>query len=308
MKYSMTLIVKLFDLRYNLIDSDIATLPIYYFIIEYLLLDVLVKSLIPIFFPYTVPQGGTGSGFSLRAQISAIYGRCNFRASPPRPAYNIEDCEYHIRNAFQVPAAKISIMASQLSQDELQDTLIIDLRESVNGMWLILCGALVLFMQAGFALVEVGSVSEQNTTRIMMKNVADALAGLTVFYLVGFGIAYGKSLNGFIGISYYCVSMADPKVLGNFFFQAAFCCTSATIVSGAVAERMKFKAYVLFSSFMSAWIYPVVVHWVWGGGFLSTQAPEPIFGVGVYDFAGSGVVHMCGGTSGPHWRHNGKLT
>eukprot|EP00808_Paulinella_micropora_P004618 g14130.t1 len=189
---------------------------------------------------------------------------------------------------------KYSFMASH---DEVQDALITDLRTSVNGAWLIICGAMVLFMQAGFALIEVGSVSEQNTQRVMMKNVADALVGLIVFYFIGFGIAFGKDWHGFIGISYFVIGLSDPHMLGFYFFQAAFCCTRLPIVSGAVAERVKFKAYFFFSAFMSAWIYPVVAHWVWGGGFLSPAAPNPFLGVGMYDFAGSAVVHLCGGTA-----------
>lgn len=174
---------------------------------------------------------------------------------------------------------------------------------NLDNVWILLCAVLVIFMQAGFALVEAGLTGSKNVANIMMKNLIDFCAGAVAFLAVGFAIAYGGSFDGagkFIG--------ADGFFLGDgaftygtltvpvfFTFQVAFAATAATIVSGAMAERTKFKAYLCYSFIISLIIYPVVVRWQWGGGWLyQGWGPLP---TGFHDFAGSSIVHMLGGVT-----------
>lgn len=164
---------------------------------------------------------------------------------------------------------------------------------AVNTMWVLITGAFVFFMQAGFALVEAGFTRSKNTTNILFKNLMDFCIGTIVFWLVGYGIMFGTG-NGFIG-AFELFSKVDhgggvglPN-LAFFFFQLVFAATAATIVSGAMAERTKFKAYLLYSAVISLIIYPISGHWIWGGGWLS-QLSIPF-----HDFAGSTVVHSVGG-------------
>lgn len=154
-------------------------------------------------------------------------------------------------------------------------------------------------MQAGFAMLCAGSVRQKNTKNIMLKNLLDACGGAIGFYTIGFGLAYG---NGdqvgttFVGTANF--GLKDYDNYGFFFFQFAFAATAATIVAGTVAERCKMQAYLCYSFFLSAFVYPVVAHSIWdNNGFLSAfAAQEDLFrGVGVIDFAGSGVVHFTGG-------------
>lgn len=159
-------------------------------------------------------------------------------------------------------------------------------------IWLALCAALVFFMQAGFAMVEAGMTRAKNACNIMMKNLLDFCFGALAYYVVGYGIMYGESM-GFMGWSsdYFIMgSMADGSdnaTSVGWFFQVVFCATAATIVSGAMAERTKFVAYIVYSIFISILIYPVTGHWIWGGGWLGDM--------NIRDFAGSTVVHSVGG-------------
>lgn len=164
-----------------------------------------------------------------------------------------------------------------------------DFAASIDMIWLIMTGALVFFMQAGFALVETGLTRAKNSTNILMKNLMDFCIGSLVFWAIGWGFMYGKnSLHGFIGFSeFFKGPMNDPLFYRNWFFQVVFAATAATIVSGAMAERTQFKSYLLYTAFISAFIYPISGHWIWGGGWLST--------LGFHDFAGSTVVHSVGG-------------
>eukprot|EP00903_Cladosiphon_okamuranus_P016044 g14814.t1 len=170
-------------------------------------------------------------------------------------------------------------------------------------------------MQTGFAMLEVGSVSVRNTKNILIKNIGDAAMGAVFWWLLGYGVAFGESSGRFIGTNGYAlkgsVFEADDGTLTNgsayafWLFQWAFAATAATIVSGAVAERVSFNAYILYSIVLTSFIYPVVVHWGWAGGWASawfdTSDPEMttelLFDCGVIDFAGSGVVHMTGGVA-----------
>lgn len=166
---------------------------------------------------------------------------------------------------------------------------------AVNTIWVLLGAALVFFMQAGFAMVETGFTRAKNAGNIIMKNLMDFCIGTPVFWLVGFGIMFGAG-NGFFGSisgiasesNYGTAMLPDGVPFWAFLiFQTVFCATSATIVSGAMAERTKFSSYCIYSFLISLVVYPVSGHWIWGGGWLSE--------LGFHDFAGSCAVHMVGG-------------
>jgi Amt family ammonium transporter len=162
---------------------------------------------------------------------------------------------------------------------------------SINTVWVLITAALVFFMQAGFALVEAGFTRSKNTTNILFKNLMDFVIGTIVFWAIGFGIMFG-SKNGFWGgIDLFTqhTYRSDMPDMAFLMFQTVFAATAATIVSGAMAERTKFNAYLIYSAVISLIIYPVSGHWAWGGGWLS-QMTTPF-----HDFAGSSVVHMVGG-------------
>ncbi len=164
---------------------------------------------------------------------------------------------------------------------------------AVNTMWVLIGAALVFFMQAGFSMCEAGFTRAKNTGNILMKNLMDFCIGTPAFWLVGFGVMFGGG-NAVIG-------KFDPLIMGDYshilpagvplwafaIFQTVFCATSATIVSGAMAERTKFSSYCIYSAAISLLIYPISGHWIWGGGWLAQ--------IGFHDFAGSTAVHMVGG-------------
>lgn len=164
---------------------------------------------------------------------------------------------------------------------------------SIDTVWVLVATTLVFFMQAGFAMVETGFTRAKNAGNIIMKNLMDFVIGSLIFWVLGFGIMFGNDISGIIG-------MPDLFTRGSFehlglgipleaflIFQTVFCATAATIVSGAMAERTKFKSYLIYSFIISAVIYPIAGHWIWGGGWLSK--------LGFHDFAGSTVVHSIGG-------------
>ena len=161
----------------------------------------------------------------------------------------------------------------------------------LDTVWVLLASMLVFFMQPGFALVEAGFTRSKNTANILMKNFVDFMAGTLFFWMLGFSLMHSEGC-GFIGsihlfdYSFYADSNLPKECI--LCFQTMFCATAATIVSGAMAERTKFSAYILISIIVSVLIYPIEGHWAWGGGWLSE--------LGFHDFAGSAVVHACGGT------------
>ncbi len=165
-----------------------------------------------------------------------------------------------------------------------------------NYVWTLVAAVLVFFMQAGFALVECGFTRAKNAVNIMMKNLMDFSMGSLAFWAVGFGLMFGVTKSGWFGTSGFFLSDfkpdGDPWVLAFWMFQAVFCATAATIVSGAMAERTKFTGYLLYSIFISALIYPVFGSWAWGSLFNGNGWLE---GLGFIDFAGSTVVHSVGG-------------
>ena len=163
---------------------------------------------------------------------------------------------------------------------------------SLDVLWLFLGAILVFIMQAGFALVETGLSRAKNATNITMKNVMDFCIGAIAYWMIGWGIMYGKDALGLIGTTEFFHGPMDLTTESagfyrNWFFQVVFAATASTIVSGAMAERTQFKSYLIYTCFISAVVYPVSGHWVWGGGWLSK--------LGFHDFAGSTVVHSVGG-------------
>lgn len=158
-------------------------------------------------------------------------------------------------------------------------------------VWISICTYLVMFMQTGFAFLESGTVRFKNLQNILIKNILDVLFGTVAWWLLGFSFAFSGDTNGFIGgEKHFAGTNFEDKDFYNFMFQWAFASTAATIVSGGVAERIRLSAYTAYLSFMTAWIYPIIVHWVWAdNGWLKTY--------GFIDFAGSGAVHLTGGTA-----------
>ena len=185
-----------------------------------------------------------------------------------------------------------------LRGDEEDESTLAGLATGVNTFFLIFSGTMVFFMQAGFAMLCAGSVRQKNVKNIMLKNLLDACGGAIGFYTLGWGFAYGgddEPDNTFIGNSYFGLRDFDDYAL--FFFQWAFAATAATIVAGTVAERCKMAAYLCYSLFLTAFVYPVVAHALWSSnGFLSAFTQGDKFqDIGTIDFAGSGIVHMTGG-------------
>ena len=162
--------------------------------------------------------------------------------------------------------------------------------DNVYGVWFLIGAALVFWMQAGFAMVEAGFTRAKNTGNILMKNLMDFCIGTVVFILIGFSFLLGEDVLGLIGKPGFDIFTSYENFdWSNFVFNLVFCATTATIVSGAMAERTKFLSYCVYSAVISALIYPIEAHWIWGGGWLAQ--------LGFHDFAGSCAIHMVGGIS-----------
>ncbi|GAB2277232.1 Ammonium transporter 1 member 2 [Dionaea muscipula] len=177
---------------------------------------------------------------------------------------------------------------------------------AVDNSYLLFSAYLVFAMQLGFAMLCAGSVRAKNTMNIMLTNVLDAAAGGLSYYLFGFAFAFGAPSNGFIGRQFF--ALKDVPSASNdgtfdysfYLYQWAFAIAAAGITSGSIAERTQFVAYLIYSSFLTGFVYPIVAHWFWSvdGWASATRADNLLFGSGVIDFAGSGVVHMVGGVAG----------
>lgn len=195
-----------------------------------------------------------------------------------------------------VAAGALPTVASGAEDASIQE-IAQGLQSTLDNVWILIAATFVLFMQAGFSLVEAGMIRAKNVGNVMMKNLMDLCLGALAFFAVGFAIAFGGDMSGigkFIGGSGWFLGEGS-FTYGNltpftfFVFQVAFVATAATIVSGGMAERTRFKSYAVYSIVISALIYPVVVRWQWGGGWLY-QLSTPY-----HDFAGSSIVHMTGG-------------
>lgn len=168
-----------------------------------------------------------------------------------------------------------------------------ELFNALDTMWVLFATTLVFLMQLGFAMVESGFTRAKNAGNIIMKNLMDLSIGSVIFWMFGFSIMFGLSASGLIGgLDFFTTGLynhlgLEIPIEAFLIFQTVFCATAATIVSGAMAERTKFSAYIIYSIAISGLIYPVIGHWIWGGGWLST--------LGFHDFAGSTVVHSVGG-------------
>ena len=167
-----------------------------------------------------------------------------------------------------------------------------ELATAIDFIWILLAAFLVFSMHAGFTLVEVGFTRAKNAVNIIMKNFMTVALGLIIYFFVGYGLMFGTSAGGFLGTDGFILRLISSTDTSNFalwLFQAVFAATAATIVSGAMAGRTKFHSYLIFCVVITAFVYPVVGHWIWGGGWLAEM--------GMIDFAGSTVVHTVGGFS-----------
>lgn len=179
-----------------------------------------------------------------------------------------------------------------------------ELGTGLDTVWMLLAAMLVFFMQPGFALVEAGFTRTKNTANILMKNLVDFMFGSLLFWFIGFGLMFGAG--SFVGMPHFFNLEVMDELIDNglpiegfLIFQTVFCATSATIVSGAMAERTKFSMYLMYTIFISVFIYPISGHWTWGGGWLMNGDENSfmmnVFGYTFHDFAGSAVVHSVGG-------------
>uniref|UniRef100_H2YUH3 Ammonium transporter n=1 Tax=Ciona savignyi TaxID=51511 RepID=H2YUH3_CIOSA len=174
-----------------------------------------------------------------------------------------------------------------------------ELKSNLDQFFLVICGIFILFMQTGFAFLEAGSVRSKNTTNIIMKNVLDLFIGAIMYFAIGYSFAYGKPGNAFIGHNYFFATNMDENfTYAGWFFQYVFAATASTIVSGAMAERTEFTTYMVYFTFLTGFVYPVVAHWCWSEvGWLKVGMGENTHGLSYIDYAGSGVVHLTGGSA-----------
>jgi Amt family ammonium transporter len=208
---------------------------------------------------------------------------------------------FAVRMIGATMAAVVFLAASRvvLAQDAVP---LEEVSRGLNSAWVLLCAFLVFFMQAGFALVEAGLTRAKNATNIMMKNLMDFVMGTIAYWAIGYGLMFGTVGAGFFGTDGFFINVNGGDVAGVphlafWLFQLVFAGTAATIVSGAMAERTKFSGYLIYSVIISALIYPIFGHWVWGTGWLWTLGDTTglLPGGGFRDFAGSTVVHSVGG-------------
>jgi Amt family ammonium transporter len=220
-----------------------------------------------------------------------------FRRKNKMPGAWHGSCILHQQEDYAMPKTtkKIWLLAGTLfagSRLFAQETAAYSWEFALDMLWLFIGAILVFVMQAGFALVETGLTRAKNASNIAMKNLMDFCFGALAYWALGWGFMYGADAGGFIGTSGFFkgtldVNPEESAFYKNWFFQVVFAATAATIVSGAMAGRTRFKAYLIYTCFISAFIYPIQGHWIWGGGWLSRM--------GFHDFAGSTAVHSVGG-------------
>ena len=171
----------------------------------------------------------------------------------------------------------------------------LDTLNKLDILWIIITGAIVLLMQAGFLCLEAGMTRKKNSINVAIKNIADFSVSILLFWLFGFAIMFGISKHGLFGTSHFCVNISNnnPALISFFLFQVVFCGTAVTIMSGAIAERVTFWGYMILAAIVSAVIYPLLGHWIWGG--IISGDPGWLKKIGFVDFAGSTVVHSVGG-------------
>ena len=171
-----------------------------------------------------------------------------------------------------------------------------DVKSFVDTLWVFSCAILVFIMQAGFMCMESGLSRHKNSINVALKNLADFSISIVIFWLFGFGLMFGKSFNGFFGTDLFFFETDISAYQTYFVFQAMFVATASTIISGAVAERLKFVGYLLITTFSTGIIYPIVGHWAWSSGFLGEAMNKGwLVAQGFVDFAGSSIVHSVGG-------------
>ncbi|MFH1995241.1 MAG: ammonium transporter [Nitrospinota bacterium] len=198
-----------------------------------------------------------------------------------------------IKKFLLMPALIVGMLvfASYAHAEDSLATNIADMTSSINTIWVLVAAFLVFFMQAGFALVETGFTRAKNSVNIIMKNAMDFCFGSIAFYFIGYALMFGADKAGLIGTTGFMLSAAESTSSWHYtfwLFQCVFAATAATIVSGAMAERTRFSSYLVYSVLISAFLYPISGHWIWGtGGWLATA--------GFVDFAGSTAVHSVGG-------------
>ena len=203
--------------------------------------------------------------------------------------------------AFEAAAQEMAASGKEAVAAPLS---IAELATSLDVVWMLLAAMLVFFMQPGFALVEAGFSRTKNTANILMKNFVDFTLGSLLYWFVGFGLMFG--VGSFVGVPQFFDLSKMGEIIDNglpvegfLIFQTVFCATSATIVSGAMAERTKFSMYLIYTVCISVLIYPVSGHWTWGGGWLMNGDEGSfmmrVFGITFHDFAGSTIVHLVGG-------------
>ena len=199
-------------------------------------------------------------------------------------------------DALAQPVDEVRTPLERIQQLEGTDQ---QINTGIDTLWVTIAAMLVFFMQAGFGMVEAGFVRAKNTCNLLMKNFVDYCSASIMFFLIGFGLMFGSDAGGLVGIDGWGLAGVPEIIPGTnvhkyayWFFQAAFCGAAATIVAGGMAGRMKFPAYLMYTVVISGVVYPIVGHWIWGGGWLSG---EGMAGEGFFDFAGSTVVHATGG-------------
>ncbi len=207
---------------------------------------------------------------------------------------NTHRTKFRLSNVAFAAVLIAIITQSSFAGNEPSSTDLSKLTTGLNTVWVLLGAFLVFFMQAGFGMVEAGFIRAKNTCNILTKNFLDFCTASLGFFLVGYAFMFGDG-NSFIGLKGFCLAGLEPTASGLplyafWLFQATFCGAAATIVAGGMAERMKFVAYIVYTLIISSLIYPIIGHWVWGGGWLSSFGES-----GFRDFAGSGVVHTVGG-------------